>query len=202
MSAAGPRMMLFAMLVLSGCADRDKPVTLSLRFDPGSESWHSSREAGHVDSGAISCRVRLHAVRDLRSDPESLGSMGNLAVRSPNSTNWLQTATSSLADDPRIRIVESDNDANLSLDIDLIKAYIISITTANSTNVVLQAHYSRQDATLSEQVYRGTGNANWQGMETGFNDAMTRAIEGLHRDVLSLCESGAKPTAAASTLRN
>jgi hypothetical protein len=140
------------------------------------------------------CAVYLADVRDVRVDPNDLGMMGGRAIKTPDSNAWLQAALTSLKQDPRLHFVDADKDAELVLRIELVKAYIMTITTEKSSNVVLRVGYSRDGKDIDTQIARGrdTG-ANWingdDEAQGSLNRALTAAVWELGNDIVSRCDA-------------
>ena len=133
-------------------------------------------------------------MRDVRSDPGDLGMMGPRDVRTSDSAAWLAAALATMKQDPRLHFVDDDKDAEFALRIELVKAYVMTMTTQKSANIVLRASYSRGGKELDTQVARGrdTGT-NWANgadeAQGALNRAMSAAISELDNDIVARCQA-------------
>jgi hypothetical protein len=155
----------------------------------------SAQASGQASTGdRASCAVYLADVRDVRVDPNDLGMMGMRAIKTPDSDAWLQAALATLKKDPRLRFVDAGKDADLVLRIELVKAYVMTITTQKTSNVVLRVGYSRDDKELDTQIARGrdTG-ANWVNgddeAQGSLNRALSAAVWELGNDIVNRCDA-------------
>jgi hypothetical protein len=186
----------FALLGLAGCANR-APVTLSSQFTPPNNASWSSPQANRADAGpADTCRIRLGDVLDARADPQDLGDIGGRPIHQADQIAWLRSGLMSLNRDSRIQIVDAaaTEKPDLEVSVELLKAYVISITSDKSTNVVLRIRYARQGAALGEQIYRGTDTGvNWisGGDETqaSLDYALAQILGDVDRDILARCDA-------------
>lgn len=140
------------------------------------------------------CAVYLADVRDIRVDPNDLGTMGGREITTPDSLAWLQTALAKLKQDPRLRFVDADKGAELVLRIELVKAYIMAITTEKSSNVVLRVGYSRDGKYLDTQIARGRDlGADWingdDEVQGSLDRALTAAVWELGNDIVNRCDA-------------
>ena len=140
------------------------------------------------------CRLRIASVRDTRVDPGSVGSMGPVAVHFADTAGWIGSALNSLARDPAIRIVTDYSQADLVLDVEIVKAYISTITTEKTAKVVLHVRTSGRGVTARDDYYSGSDmSLNWVGgraeTEGALNDALTNAVRQIDRDVVTWCRS-------------
>jgi len=203
-----PRVALVSMIagsLLGSCATT--PITVSsdstqlLPSSSGTVSVapgpaNSGPAFGQLPPGARPCAVHLADVVDLRTDPNDLGMMGLRDVRATDSTLWLKNAVAALSRDPRLRLVDDEKDASLIVRIELIKAYIMTMNTQKSANVVLRVgyrHAGRDD--LDTEIARGreTG-ANWVNGADEAQGALNRALSAAVKDVdvaiVSRCQAG------------
>ncbi len=147
------------------------------------------------DSGR--CAVYLAEVRDTRPDTSSLGMMGRRAVLASDSVAWLRSALDVLKQDRRLRFVDGEKDAVFVLRVELVKAYIMAITTQKSSSVVLRVSYSRDGKDLDPQILRGrdTGG-NWafgeEETQGSLNRALSAAVSELDNDIVAHCHDAEK----------
>ncbi len=185
---------LAATLLLSGCANRPA-VPMSSAFESqGGSHWPASahlREGSYV---AGACHIRLAGIQDLRTDPQVMGDIGGRMIHATDTVGWVRSGLEGLKQDPRIRLDDqaSTDASDLVLDVDLVKAYVLSITTEKTANVVLRVRYSRAGASAGEKVYRGVDlGANWVSgadeTQSTFDRALTQLLEELDTDVIAHC---------------
>lgn len=180
------------LLALAACST--EPITLSQGFKPteSSLSAHKSRDGQDI------CRIHIGDVTDKRTEKDTLGQIGDRVIRDADPAAWLRSGLLTLDRDKRIAIADSAKDADLDLDVDLLKAYIISITSDKSANVVVRVRYSRGGADAGERVIRGTETGwNWNNgageVKTALDDALEDLLKSLAQDVETRC---AAPRAA------
>ncbi|HVU21015.1 MAG TPA: hypothetical protein VHE09_09810 [Rhizomicrobium sp.] len=171
-------------------------VATSVEMTPHYSANHQTAATTPEGGPAGSCRVRLIGVHDLRTDPHSLGGLGGQKVHIEDSTEWIRSGINAIADGAAIRL-SAESDA-LSLDVDLLKAYLMTVTSeTRSANVVLRVRYSVSGQALGEQIYRGTDNGLvWTGGEdetqTSLNVVLGKAVQAIRSDVLARCAAGIK----------
>lgn len=143
------------------------------------------------------CTIRLAEVRDVRSDPSAMGSVGTRVVRAADAAAWVRSGLQSLNRDSRIRAVDDSgaDGLSLTLSVDLVQAYTMTITTEKSTNVVLRVRYDRRGSPIGEQTYRGTDTSlNWTNgdaeIQSSFNAALAQLLLAVDRDILARCDNG------------
>jgi hypothetical protein len=190
-AVTGTALGIAAALLLGGCANRP-PVALSSQFSPPSRhAWPAAPRGSDVKP---SCRVRVAEIRDLRTDPEAMGSTGRL-IRSSDTTAWVRSGFASLARDWRLTLIDdaAPSASDLVLAVDVVKAYAMSVTgETRAASVVVRVHYSRNGAPDGEQVYRGTENGvNWANGEgetqASFDAALAELLADVDRDLLARC---------------
>jgi hypothetical protein len=153
-----------------------------------------SSSALPTNDGSEPCLVHLADVRDARPDPNDLGMMGLRVVRTADSLTWVQTALGPLKQDRRLLFVGDDKSAELVLKIELVKAYVMTMNTQKSANVVLRVGYDHEGKDLDAQIARGrdTG-ANWAngaGEAQGALDrALTAAVSELDDEIVARCHA-------------
>jgi hypothetical protein len=186
------------LLSLAACTTT--PITLSSQFiPPASTTWPALSPAARRQPGATptdSCVLNLANVRDLRADPHAMGSIGARVVRAVDTTAWLRSSLQALERDSRIRIAVNSDSAGsgLNLGVDLLQAYVMTITTEKSTTVVLRTRYERQGSLIEEKTYRGANvSVNWTNgeaeVQSSFNTALAQILETMDRDILDFCGS-------------
>jgi len=191
--AARMALSLAAMLSVAACENRP-PMALSSQYSPPShQNWAAGRE-----KVTHPCRVRVAEIRDLRTDPQAMGMMDGRLIRSADTSAWVRSGFLSLGRDPRLQMIEGDRQHDLAIDVDIVKAYAMSVTgETRSANVVLRVHYRRNDVSSGEQVYRGTENgANWSNGEgetqSAFDDALENLLKTVDSDLVVRCTRGSQ----------
>jgi hypothetical protein len=173
---------LFCTLALSSCAK--DPVVLSSEFRPSFGSV-----AGEAPHGAP-CRVRLAEITDERVDAQSMGDIGGRPIRA-DTLAWVRSGLASLDGGGQITIVQAEP-ADLALKVELLKAYVISITTVKSANVVLRVRYAHGSSGLDDRIYRGSEvGPNWMSTtgetEAALNGALSQVLDTIREDTLTRC---------------
>lgn len=163
-------------------------------------SQYTQRQTAHQagnshDRTVQACRVHLGTVGDLRSDTHAMGDVAGRPVRVSDSAAWVRSGVLSLDQDTRIAFV--GDAADLDLNVDLLKAYVMSITMNKASTVVARVRYSRHGVDDGEQVYRGSDTSlNWASGEgetqAALDSALADLLNAIHRDVLSRCTAAPK----------
>ena len=182
---------LVATVTLTGCSQE---MTISPRFNAANVGWNGTALAGNavaVRPGGI-CRLRIAPVRDARIDPGSVGSLGGVAVHFNDTAGWIGAALNSLGRDPAIHIVTDDSEPDLVLDVEIVKAYVATITTEKSARVVLHVHASGRGVAARDDYYSGSDvSPNWINgraeTEGALNDALTNVVRQIDKDVVTWC---------------
>jgi len=181
---------LVAVLWLAACANQ-APVALSSQFSPPqSQEWLESSSTGNSKSA---CRVRIAEVHDLRSDPRSMGLSGGRLVHSADTTAWIRSGFLSLGADRRLQMTEDAAPGDLTIDVDVLKAYAMNVTgETRAASVVLRVRYSRDGTPAGEQIYRGTQNGlNWSSGEgetqSSFDAALADLLKTVDSELVARC---------------
>jgi hypothetical protein len=177
-----------AVLSLAACAT--SPIALSSQFSPPSQqAW-----LGKPATSDRPCRVRIAAVRDLRTDPEAMGVTGLRLIRSADAAAWVRSGFVALGHDRRLQIVDDAAQGDVVMDVEILKAYAMSVTgETRAASVVLRVHYSRDGAPAGEQIYRGTENGlNWSSGEgetqSSFDAALADLLKTVDSDLVARCK--------------
>jgi hypothetical protein len=189
-----------SLLILAACAK--EPVVLASQFTPPHLVTSQSPQRGAKERVIPSCRIRLGELRDQRIDPQATGTIGMRVVRASDPVAWLRSGLQSLSRDRRIAILDGSatEEPDLELSAELLKSYILSITTQKSGNVVVRVRFSRHGQTLDEQIYRGGDvGANWasgaEESQSTLDRALAELLKELDRDVVSRCGAAKAPDA-------
>jgi hypothetical protein len=190
-------MALLLALPLAACVD-STPIMLAPEFTPPRDApWISQSNASSGQRAGASCRVQLTDIRDLRSDPQSLGSIGSRPVRSPDTVAWVRSGFKTLNRDSRIRLVDeaAADEPDVVLSVELLNAYARSVTSeTGAANLVVRVRYGRRGVMLDEKVYRGADDRlNWVGAESeaqaAFNAALVQLLGTIDKEILARCAS-------------
>jgi hypothetical protein len=149
------------------------------------------------------CRVKLTGVTDLRSDKQSLGFVGGRSIQSPDAAGWIFGGMGGLAREGRLVLVAGEEARDLEIQVEVLKAYIYTITQVKAATVVVRVRYSHGGTEFGQQIYRGTKDAlNWWGSDKEARDALDLALAEsvaiIHTDTVLTCAQVAKTPPAAS----
>lgn len=177
-------MVAVALPLLAACAP-PPPVDLTEPFSPPS-AWRSTFKG---DAAHPLCAVRLAALNDLRADPHAVGNIGLRMIHAADVPVWIRSGIDSVA---RYSHIQFGQDGALSLDVDIVKVYVLSQTMDKAANVVLRVRYSRGGGAPEEIVYRGADNAtNWNSTtgetQSALDRALAQALEAMAHDILTRC---------------
>jgi hypothetical protein len=184
-----------SLLLASGCVS-EKPAELGSVFTPPSHSWLSLPLPKRTDAPRKACPVRLGTVTDSVPDPHVLGNIGGRPIHAADLDAWIRSGFRALGHDARLTLVDgAAEDAAVTVSLEVLKAYTLSLTTEKSTNLVLRARFTSHGAADTEQIYRGVDTAvNWnsgQGeTQTSFDRALAQVLEQLDRDMVARCTAG------------
>lgn len=177
-----------AAAALAACSTQ--PIGLSSQFDPPSRASYAS---GKAAAPAEACRIRIAQFVDMRPDSQSMGAIGVRTVHADTGA-WVRSGIESLARDPRIQFVGATSEADLSIDVELLKAYVMSMTVDKSSNVALRIRYARKGAAQGDALYRGTDtDVNWANgdgeTQQSLNRALANLLEDVDQDILARCKT-------------
>lgn len=146
------------------------------------------------------CRLHISGITDKRSDP-SMGFMGRGVVQSSDTPGWIRSGLVTLQGDPRWSFADRPEDADLVLEVEILKSYIFPVTTSKSATIVLRIRYSHAGGPLGENIYRGARDAvNWAGTkeETAglLNRALLAAVDLVKADLSKGCTAARAPKPA------
>ena len=124
-----------------------------------------------------------------------MGEAGFRSVRMDDSDAWVLGALAALDDGDRVGLVDDPARADVSIKVELVKAYIYDPTgSAKAAQVVLRVSYAGPRAPAGgPQIYRGgLGQILWandDGETKGAIDsALGRAVKALRGDILAACK--------------
>lgn len=187
-----------ALFALAACSK--EPINLPADFTPPEASLTSTNYHKKSAPDPDVCHVMISTVLDKRTDKDSNGLLGWRVVHYADTAAWMRSGLQSLNRDKRILISDKSEDSDLVLDIDILKVYVINITTDKSANVVVRVHYSRGGVPLGDQVIRGVETGwNWANgsdeTESAFDDALEDMLKSLDQDIESRCHAPSSRTA-------
>jgi hypothetical protein len=179
---------LLAPLLLTAC-EQQGPIALSPQY---TTPPHYRDDLAAAEADGPACRVFIQGVRDLRPDNLSMGSV-NRPVLAADSAGWVRSGLQSLGRDRRIVVVSTAAGADLVLDAEILKAYIMAITTQKAANVVIRVRYSHNGIAQGDAIYRGAINdMNWingdSETQDAFNDALEQVIGAIAADAVVRCK--------------
>jgi hypothetical protein len=179
---------LLGALLLAGCT---APVVMSTAYAP--PTFHRDTRAAN-EAGSAQCRVFVATVKDMRGDTQSMGTILARPVRNADSAGWVRSGLLSLDHDKRIHMADSAQSADITLDAEILKAYVMAITTQKTANVVLRIRYTRAGGAPEEQIYRGALNdVDWIGgddeTQGALNDALTQVVTAVAGDTIKRCKA-------------
>jgi hypothetical protein len=156
--------------------------------DPTSPAAHPH---GRKDD-AVRCRLALGEVKDIRPDA-SMGAMGTQVVQVADPAAWTRDGLGALSLNHALEIVPADAHPDLTLKVELVKAYVQAMNTAKSATVVLRVGFVGRDA--APKIYRGVHTAtNWINgageMQGALKFALDDAVRQLSADAPGLCAAG------------
>lgn len=171
-----------ALLALAGCAAQ--PVQLAPRYTPVGSASEATRSPARL----VPCHILLASVTDLREDPQAAGVFGNRFVHAEDAPAWLRSGLLSIS---RVSDQPAD-DADVVINVELLKLYILTINEAKSANVVIRIHFSGPRGAPEERIYRGAFTSlNWTGAgdeaRGALDTALSRALASVDRDLQTRC---------------
>jgi hypothetical protein len=177
---------LLVPLLLAACSHN--PVTVSPSYTP--PSYHQTQVAGQ--SGGPVCHVFVGAVKDLRTDPHAMGLIAGRPVQATDSEGWVRSALQSLTRNSRIALADGAAGADLTIDAEILKAYVFTITTQKAANVVIRVRFTRHGAADGEQIYRGALNdIDWVAgddeTQSALDEALSQVVSQLGDDAVRYC---------------
>lgn len=184
------RAVLLLLVALGGCADPNPPaVELSTQFTPPGPSWLTAHNALTSPAMKGACAIRVVEVRDARADTRSMGTIGARMIDEPDSVAWMRSGIDTLKRDARISFADSGSKA-MDLKVEIVKAYMLSITEAKTTDIVVRIDYG--GGAQPEAVYRGTDTAlNWNSgsgeTQSSFDRAMAQLMASIDEDIVARC---------------
>ncbi|MGN6149388.1 MAG: hypothetical protein ACTHPD_12675 [Rhizomicrobium sp.] len=155
---------------------------------------HPSGSASRKAAEQIStmCTIAISDIRDLRPDPGTMGTIGPTPLTMADAGTWLRSGFQTLNAAHGIEVVNNPRTAPISLSIDLLKAYVMNVTTETRTvNIVMRVRYDGKGGP-AERIYRGTTNhLTWFSAEKesygSFNAALQQVLDAIANDIHARC---------------
>lgn len=182
-----------AALLPPAAAAASSPVILSAQFTPPGFLWRlMPHDKGQ---GAGSCRVRIAEVRDARADTTAMGDIGGRPIRATDNAAWIRSGLETLNRDQSIAFGGAPDASDLVLSAELLKAYMISLTSDKSTTLVLRVRYARDGVPETQHIYRSSDSGwNWSSGEaetqSQFDTALAELVAQIDADVRAKCAAG------------
>ncbi|MDB5471170.1 MAG: hypothetical protein JWR84_2730 [Caulobacter sp.] len=147
------------------------------------------------------CRLFIAGVEDKRSDTATMGYMGMGMVLSSDAPGWVRSGLITLQGDARWTFAATAEDADLVLNVEILKSYIFAVSTSKAASVVLRIRYSQAGAPLGENLYRGGKEAiNWAGgkgeSQGLLNQALMETVALTKADLAKGCSAAKAPKPA------
>ena len=127
--------------------------------------------------------------------------LGALPLEGKDTEGWVAGAIRASVAGPGLSFVEAPaaGGQGVTLNVSLLKAYVLNMNMAKTATVLLKVRYRRGDADLGEVLYRGnSAGVHWGVGKGEFADALNAALRDalapLSQDVSARCRAGA-PTA-------
>jgi len=154
---------------------------------PSGISW-----AHPPSSPRPACRLVLGEVHDLRPDPTTMGETSGRFIHPESPERWVRHAVETLSQDGRLRFASAGDAPTLSLNVDLLQAYMSSWSTAKHAVVMLRVRYAADGAVAKEQAFRGeVSGMLWTDSESevlgALNEALKRAVAAMDDDLVLRC---------------
>lgn len=179
---AGPLALLLATAALAA-----PPVPLDMTAAVGPPAPTPPRP-GKVPP----CRLFIAGIEDKRSDTSNMGSLGNTMVLSTDAPGWVRSGLVTLQGDARWTIADKAENADLILNVEILKSYFIFVSTSKNSSVVLRVRYSHAGGDLGQAIYRGNKTAmNWAGTKSEtaglLNGALLDTVAQMDGDLAKGC---------------
>ncbi len=175
------------------------PEPLILRPDKAPASTSAS-----TNTPSAMYRLRLIKIEDRRIDKVALGSVAGRPVRAPQDTEaWIQGLLRTLpAKGVNVSFpgAHAPSEQGVQAEAQLVTAWVSSLATSMSANVVMRFRFLRADGSTDERDYRGyETSVNWNSgddeIQVLLNEAFNKALTKVAADVTELSK---QPSAASN----
>ncbi|HYE45407.1 MAG TPA: hypothetical protein VEA44_06500 [Caulobacter sp.] len=138
------------------------------------------------------CRIHIAALNDLRSDKTTMGYMSFGMVTSSDGPGWIRSGLKGLDGDARFALVDSPEKAEVVMNVELLKSYVLAVNMTKAATVVFRVRYNGGERSLGDNLYRGTKDAvNWAGTKSetlgAMNLALVEAVNQTKADLVKAC---------------
>ena len=190
---AGPLALLLAVASPAATALAAPPVPFDINASVGPPAPTPPRP-GKVPP----CRLYIAGIEDRRADPTSMGYMESRMVLSSDAPGWVRTGLITLQGDARWAFADKAENADLVLNVEIVKSYIFAVSTSKAASVVLRVRYSYAGGELGQNIYRGGKEAvNWAGTKSEtsglLNQALLEAVTLMQGDLAKGCSAARAP---------
>ena len=173
------RAALAAVALLTGCAGSG-PIVVPLGVDAGGDGA-TARAAAPPPP----CRIAVAAVRDERSNRESIGAVGDRPIEAGDVRGWVARRLASLG-------TSGGPSTSLVTEVGIERVYARTVVTQLEGVVALRAVITDAGGARTERLYRGiVTRVNWAGtrheLSLLFDDALADAVARLAADAARLC---------------
>jgi hypothetical protein len=182
-----------AATLMPPAAGASSPVILSAQFTPPGFMWRLMPRDKSLVPG--SCHVRIGEVRDARADTQAMGDIGGRPIRATDNAAWIRSGLESLSRDQSVTLGTAPAPGDWVLNAELVKAYMLSLTSDKSTTLVLRVHYAKDGTPETQQIYRaGDSGWNWSSGEgetqSQFDTALAELVVQIDTDLRAKCAAG------------
>jgi hypothetical protein len=189
-----PRAGALLLALLGAACGGTGPIVVPAQFD----TWPAAaRLVATRAQPPAGCGLQLASVRDLRADPPSLGNIGPREVRADDFAAWVRGGLDGGLRKPAAAA------APVSIDAEILKAYVHWLAISKSADIVLRVRFSRDNQVVGEKVYRGANTAmNWASGDDEIRWALAEALAALvvqvNADAPGYCPASAPQADGAS----
>jgi hypothetical protein len=176
---------VIAIGALSGCV----PKPIEIRPQPLPPAQEAQKAT------ARSCAVTVAEIKDVRSDQQTMGNLGGRPLYVTDAAAWVRAGIAARRTPDPVRYGDSlaAHPDEPTLKIELIKAYIITITSVKSANVVLRVTRSQNGSEPQTQIYRGRDTGlNWAASDDeaqgALDAALSDALDRMETDMKMRCQ--------------
>ncbi|MDH5445698.1 MAG: hypothetical protein OEY52_09090 [Gammaproteobacteria bacterium] len=187
-------LVMLSSILFTGCAYKSS-MQVPLKYTKEAEKADLNHKLQAEQHGR-SCKIKLTKIEDKRFNKQSLGIIGRTTILSDNLDAWVRQGVIEESKNQYSLIlpqVKTKGSIDLSMELQIRKAYIHSINASKTANIVLKAKLRSKDIDDTSKYYRGGYTSiNWDSSEDesheALNKALFEAIHKLNKDILSLCK--------------
>lgn len=124
-----------------------------------------------------SCNFSVAGVSNRGLAMDQMGTIGGSPVLASDIAGWVHTAFEQIHG-------YSPQAQGLSLDVEIVRAYLHSLSISKSANVVVRVNYARSAQVQASRVYRGADTSmNWVNGDIEMQNAFNRALKDMAQQV-------------------